>query len=134
MSVYSDPAEAKEIFDSLWQGILAVESSNQQFSGAGVVLGVYYTDPAYFIAIDGTQSPAVLAYDPDTKVDIEVRMSADTAHTFWKGELNFPVAMMKGKAKIKGPSDKAMQLLPALEPGFELYPQILKERGREGTL
>jgi putative sterol carrier protein len=99
-----------------------------------VVLGVYYTDPAYFIAIDGTQSPAVLAYDPDTKVDIEVRMSADTAHTFWKGELNFPVAMMKGKAKIKGPSDKAMQLLPALDPGFELYPQILKECGREGTL
>jgi hypothetical protein len=134
MAVYSDPAEAKEIFDRLWQGILAVESSNQQFSGAGVVLGVYYTDPAYFIAIDGTQSPAVLAYDPDTKVDIEVRMSADTAHTFWKGELNFPVAMMKGKAKIKGPSDKAMQLLPALDPGFELYPQILKECGREGTL
>jgi hypothetical protein len=131
MAVYTDQAEAKDIFDALWQGILAVESSNQQFSSAGTVLGVYYTDPVYFVAIDGTQSPAVLVSDPDTKVEIEVRMSADTAHTFWKGELNFPVAMMKGKAKIKGPSDKAMKLLPALEPGFELYRQILKERGRE---
>ena len=134
MAVYSDPAEAKEIFDALWHGILAVESSNQQFAEAGVVLGVYYTDPTYFIAVDGTQSPAVLRDDADTKVDIEVRMSADTAHTFWKGELNFPVAMMKGKAKIKGPSDKAMKLLPALELGFELYRQIVKERGREDTL
>ncbi|HEV7685615.1 MAG TPA: SCP2 sterol-binding domain-containing protein, partial [Acidimicrobiia bacterium] len=77
------------------------------------------------------KSPTVLEHDPGTKVDIEIRMSSDTAHTFWKGELNFPVAMMKGKAKIKGPSDKAMKLLPALEPGFELYRQILKERGRE---
>jgi putative sterol carrier protein len=134
MAVYTDAEEAKQIFDELWQGILAVESSNQQFAGAGVVLGVYYTDPAYFVAIDGTRSPAVLTDEPDTKVDIEVRMSADTAHTFWKGELNFPVAMMKGKAKIKGPSDKAMTLLPALQPGFELYRQILKEHGREDAL
>jgi len=134
MAVYTDPAQAKEVFDALWQGILAVESSNEQFAAAGVVLGVYYTDPAYFVAIDGTASPAVLVSDPDTKVDLEVRMSADTAHTFWKGELNFPVAMMKGKAKIKGPSDKAMKLLPALEPGFELYGRIVKEHGREDAL
>ncbi len=134
MTVYTDQAEAKKIFDELWQGILAIESSNQQFTGTGVVVGVYYTEPAYFIAIDGTTSPAVLVDDPDTKVDLEVRMSADTAHTFWKGELNFPVAMMKGKAKIKGPSDKAMALLPALQPGFELYIGILKEHGREDTL
>ena len=134
MAVYTAPAEAKTIFDALWRGIVAVDASNQQFSAAGVVLGVYYTDPGYFVAIDGTRSPAELVFDPDTKVDIEVRMSADTAHTFWKGELNFPVAMMKGKAKIKGPSDKAMKLLPALEPGFELYRQIVKEHGREDAL
>ena len=79
MAVYTDPAQAKEVFDALWQGILAVESSNEQFAAAGVVLGVYYTDPAYFVAIDGTASPAVLVSDPDTKVDIEVRMSADTS-------------------------------------------------------
>ena len=98
------------------------------------VLGVMYSDPEYFVAIDGTQTPTVLNHDAGTKVDIEIRMSSDTAHTFWKGDLNFPVAMMKGKVKIKGPSATVMKLLPAVAPGHEIYPSILKERGREDSL
>jgi hypothetical protein len=128
MPVFSSAAEAKEVFDTLFERLLAVADSNKQFSAANAVLGVFYSQPDYFVAIDGTQDPTVLRHDPETKVDIEIRMSADTADTFWKGELNFPVAMMKGKAKVKGPSATVMKLLPAVAPGHGIYPEIWKER------
>jgi putative sterol carrier protein len=131
MGVFSDAAEAKEVFDTLFERVIAIKESNKQFSAANAVLGVFYSDPEYFVAIDGTKAPTVLVHDPETKVDIEIRMSADTAHTFWKGELNFPVAMMKGKVKIKGPSATVTKLLPAVAPGHEVYPQVLKELGMD---
>jgi putative sterol carrier protein len=134
MGVFNDAAEAKEVFDTLFERILEIDDSNKQFSATNAVLGVYYSNPDYFVAIDGTKSPTVLNHDPDAKVDIEIRMSSDTAHTFWKGDLNFPVAMMKGKVKIKGPSATVMKLLPAVAPGHEIYPAIWKERGREDAL
>jgi putative sterol carrier protein len=116
------------VFDSLWEQVLAVPKSNEQFSATGEVIGVYYTDPDYFIAVDGTQSPAVLDREPAGKVGIEVRMSCDTADLFWRGNLNVPVALMKGKVKINGPSAKAMKLLPALAAGFDIYPRIIEQR------
>ena len=134
MGVFKDEAEAKEVFDTLFERILSLEESNRQFSATKAVLGVYYSDPNYSVAIDGTKSPTVLDHDPNAKVDIEIRMSSDTAHTFWKGDLNFPVAMMKGKVKIKGPSATVMKLLPAVAPGHEIYPHLWKERGREDAL
>ena len=134
MGVFKDEAEAKEVFDALFRRILEVDDSNKKFSATNAVLGVYYTGPDYFVAIDGTKSPTVLERDPSTKVDIEIRMSSDTAHTFWKGDLNFPVAMMKGKVKVKGPSATVMKLLPAVAPGHEIYPSVWKERGREDAL
>jgi putative sterol carrier protein len=134
MGVFKDEAEAKEVFDTMFERILELDESNKQFSATNAVLGVIYNGPDYFIAIDGTQSPAVLNDDPNAKVDIEIRMSSDTAHTFWKGDLNFPVAMMKGKVKIKGPSATVMKLLPAVAPGHEIYPALWKERGREDAL
>lgn len=133
-SIFKDSAEAKAIFDELFQQILAIEESNRQFSATNAVLGVFYSDPEYFVAFDGTKTPTVLSWDPGIHSDIEIRMSCDTAHTFWKGDLNFPVAMMKGKVKIKGPSATVMKLLPAVAPGHEIYPKIVKERGREDAL
>jgi putative sterol carrier protein len=136
MAAYKDSAEAKELSDEMFKRILEIDESNKQFSATNAVLGVYYKDPEYFVAIDGTQTPTVLAFDEATapKSDIEIRMSSETANTFWKGELNFPVAMMKGKVKIKGPSATVMKLLPAVAPGHEIYPALWKERGREDAL
>ncbi|HYH50244.1 MAG TPA: SCP2 sterol-binding domain-containing protein [Acidimicrobiia bacterium] len=133
MAVYQQPEEVQAIFGDLFERILALPESNRLFSEAGAVLGVYYTDPECTVIIDGTKTPAELSLE-DRPVDIELRMSADTGHTFWKGELNFPVAMMKGKAKVKGPSDVVMKLLPAVLPGQGLYPDVLKAHGREDLL
>ena len=133
MGVYSNAEEARSIFDDLFERIVGLEESNRMFSAANAVLGVFYTDPDYFIAIDGTQTPAVL-HKESRPVDIEIRMSADTGHKFWKNELNFPVAMMKGKAKVKGPSDVVMKLLPAVLPGQGLYPAVLKDHNREDLI
>jgi putative sterol carrier protein len=130
MGVYGNVDEAKAVFDDLFGRILGLEESNRLFSDANAVLGIFYTDPEYFVAIDGTKTPAELVKEP-RPVDIEIRMSADTGHKFWKNELNFPVAMMKGKVKVKGPSDVVMKLLPAVLPGQGLYAAVLKDHGRE---
>ena len=146
MAVYQNADEAKQIFDDLFERIIALEESNQLFSAANAVLGVVYNNPDYFIAgkphLDGVN--LIIQADPaaaiavlhreSRPVDIEIRMSADTGHTFWKNELNFPVAMMKGKVKIKGPSDVVMKLLPAVLPGQGLYPAVLKDHNRQDLI
>lgn len=131
MGVFKSEAEAKAAFDKLFEAILELEEPNKRASDANVVLALRYSDPSYFGAIDGTKSPAVLSHDPDIKADIEISMSSDTAHTFWKGELNFPVALMKGKVKIKGSAATVMRLLPTVTPGYQIYPRLIQELGIE---
>jgi putative sterol carrier protein len=131
MPVFNTVEDAKQAFDQLFERILEIEDSNRRASAANVAVAVVYSDPDYFAIIDGRQSPTVLTHDRDVKFDIEIKMSSDTAHAFWKGDLSLPVAMMKGRVKIKGPAATVMKLLPVVAPGHQIYPQIVKELGIE---
>ena len=58
-------------------------------------------------------------------------MKADVAHEFWMGKVNVPMAIMSGKIVSKGPTPKALALLPAIKPAYAMYPQVLQEVGKQ---
>ena len=68
--------------------------------------------------------------DPAPKGEIVMTMEADTAHKFWLGNLNVPLALAKRKVKVDGNLTKMMGLLPAIGPAYARYAEYLKANGR----
>lgn len=71
---------------------------------------------------------------PGWQPDIELRAKADIAHLFWQGKINLMTALARGQIIAKGPLSKIIKLLPTIEPMYQMYPQILREIGREDLI
>jgi hypothetical protein len=56
-------------------------------------------------------------------------MKADTAHAFWHGKVNLISALARKEIVAQGPIPKILKLLPAVEPLYQVYPVLLKEKG-----
>jgi hypothetical protein len=65
----------------------------------------------------------------DLKGDIVMRMKADVAHAFWHGKVNLMAALSKKQIVAQGSIPKILKLLPAVQPLYQLYPKLLKEKG-----
>ena len=65
----------------------------------------------------------------DLKPDVVMTMKADVAHAFWHGKVNLMAALSKKDIVAKGPIPKILKLLPAINPLYKIYPQLLKEKG-----
>lgn len=50
----------------------------------------------------------------DASSDLTFAMSGETAHAFWRGELNPVAAITAGKLKLSGPLLRALALAPGL--------------------
>ncbi len=105
---------------------------------SGVVLQFRYTDPEAVTTINAKAKPTqpgafvdVINGPTNLKPDIEMIMPADLAHQFWQGKLNLVEALMKKKIILKGSQMKVLGLLPAVEPLYKKYPELLKEKGLE---
>jgi hypothetical protein len=62
--------------------------------------------------------------------EIVLSMRSDTAHRFWLGEVNVPLALAHGEMRATGPTAKFLRLVPLLKPVFPRYRQLLIDRGR----
>jgi hypothetical protein len=56
-------------------------------------------------------------------------MKADTAHKFWRGDVNLVTALARREITAKGPIPKILKLLPIIKPAYALYPQYLEKIG-----
>jgi hypothetical protein len=65
------------------------------------------------------------------KPDVRFEMKADVAHRFWLGKVNLPVALARQQIVARGPVQKALKLLPVIQPLYAKYQAYLTERGRE---
>jgi hypothetical protein len=48
---------------------------------------------------------------------------------FWQGKVNLVQALAQKKIILKGNQLKVLGLLPAVEPLYKKYPELLKEKG-----
>jgi hypothetical protein len=56
-------------------------------------------------------------------------MKADVAHAFWHGKVNLISALSKKDIIATGPIPKILKLLPAVQPLYKVYPDLLREKG-----
>lgn len=136
MTAFKDQSELENILTELWTRIFATPAIVKAVSGAPLIAKFRYTDYPTALYIDTKSETPGFYWNPDPPVepDVEMILSSDTAHKFWMETLNVPLAIAGRKIIPKGSVQKALKLIPALKPAFALYPEVLKDAGREGLL
>jgi putative sterol carrier protein len=136
MAVFSSSDELMSILTKLWDKIKAHPDMSNQITETKLIVQFKYRDPDGLLTIDCSDGKdlKVMTGPTNLKPVIEMSMKADVAHEFWMGRVNVPVAVMTGKIASKGPTPKALALLPAIKPAYKMYPEVLKEEGKEHLL
>jgi hypothetical protein len=103
---------------------------------SGLIIQFRYTDPEAMTTINARDKPSspnefveVIHGTCDLKPDITMSMKADVAHAFWHGKVNLVSALSKKQIIADGPIPKILKLLPAVQPLYKVYPELLKEQG-----
>ena len=132
MSVFKDETEVYTYIGGIFEEALADPDVGQKFAASGVILRVKYSDPDSILTVDMPAKKVHYGEDARNgpKPVIEMSMKADTAHSFWLGNVNITAAMAKGQVKAKGPIPKILKLVPLTKILFPRYRDSLLKSGR----
>jgi hypothetical protein len=133
MAYFASTEELNKVMELLWNRIKADPDMSKKLIDAKLIVQFKYRDPDGVLTIDTSdgKSMNIIIGKTDIKPIIEMSMKADIAHEFWQGKTNVPLAIMSGKIVSKGPTPKALALLPVIKPAYALYPQVLQEAGKK---
>lgn len=136
MSVFADSEELLQIMTKLWQQIKADKLMSEQLVTSKLIVQFRYFEPNAVLTIDCSDGKElkIITGETDIKPTIEMSMKANLAHEFWLGKVNLPLAILTGKITSKGPTPKALALLPVIRPSYNLYPKILIDAGKESSI
>lgn len=136
MSVFKD---SQQFYDTVGELMVRAKSDpviGPKIAKSGVIIQFKYTDPDAVTTVDAKNKPSepgvfvtVINGPTNLKPDIEMTMAADVAHQFWQGKVNLVEALARKKILLKGNQLKVLGLLPAVEPLYKRYPELLKEKG-----
>jgi len=136
MTPYKDKEEFVKILSTLWERIFNTPEIMQGLGGEKIIVKFRFTDFDTSLYIDNSGDKPAYYWDAegDAPFDVEMIQNSETSHKFWMEDLNVPLAIATRKVVAKGSVQKALKLLPALKPDFRLYPQVLREMGRDDLL
>jgi len=135
MSFYASSEELDKVMETLWGKIRDDEGMSQKLLASKLVIRFNYREPKGHLIVDCSdgQNFKFTTGENHTKPIVEMSMKADVAHEFWLGKVNVPVAIMSGKIVSKGPTPRALALLPIVKPAYAIYPSVyesVKECGK----
>jgi len=103
---------------------------------SGIIIQFRYKNPDAVTTVNAHDKPKqpgayvdIIHGSCDLKPDVVMSMEADTAHAFWHGKVNLVSALAKKEIIASGPIPKILKLLPAVQPLYKVYPELLRERG-----
>jgi hypothetical protein len=136
MAVFANSEELYAIMIPLWEAIKADKKMSEQLIRTKMIVQFCYRDPDAVITIDCSKDDhlEIIRGQGPEKPTIEMSMKADVAHEFWMGRVTVPVAILTGKIVSKGPTPKALSLLPVIRPAFSIYPRILEQAGKQALI
>lgn len=138
MAVFQNSKEFYSTVGELMQRAKMDPVVGPKIAKSGVVIQFKYTDPDAVTTVNAKAKPTqpgayvdVINGPTDLKPDIEMTMAADVAHQFWQGKVNLVEALAKKRIILKGNQLKVLGLLPAVQPLYQKYPELLREKGLE---
>jgi hypothetical protein len=136
MSVFTSTEELQTVMAELWQEIKKTPDICEKLIASNLIVQFRYREPEGLITVncgDGRDMNIHIG-STEVKPHIEMSMKADIAHNFWLGKVNLPAALMMGKIVSRGPTPKALALLPVLKPAYDIYSRVLEIRGKSPQL
>jgi hypothetical protein len=139
MAVFKDYDELHTYMGRLYDQAKSDSRIAPKIKDSNLVVQFRYAEPAATVTINAAAPPTqpgayfdvLWGDDTGLKPDVEMTMKADVAHQFWHGKVNLMAALARRQIVAKGPIPKILKLLPAVEPMYEMYPNILHELGRD---
>lgn len=133
MAYFANTDELNKVMDLLWHKIKAHPEMSKHLIDTKLIVQFKYRDPEGLLTIDASDGKEmkIIVGPTNIKPIIEMSMKADIAHEFWLGKINVPLAIMSGKIVSKGPTPKALALLPVIKPAYAIYPEALQEAGKK---
>jgi hypothetical protein len=134
MPYFNDSAEVYATIGALMDNARSDPTVAPKIAKSGAIIQFHYTNPEAITTINAkpTQPGAIIDVmqgPTGLKPDIVMTMSADTANLFWNKKVNLMSALAKGQIKLQGSQIKVLSLLPAIEPLYGKYRQLLKDKG-----
>lgn len=136
MKPFRDKADFVATLSVLWDRIVTTPEIVQRLSTTRLLARFRFPDYQTDLYIDARDGGLRYYWDPQEipRFDVEMILSSEVSHQFWMERLNIPLAIAGRKIIAKGSVQKALRLLPALKPAFALYPQVLRDMGKEALL
>jgi len=135
MPVFESTDQLYGVMSELFDRIKGSPEIAEGLLEGGMVVRFRWREPDGEATIDLRQAPISFTMGPsELDPDVEMIQTADVAHRFWLGRLNVPQAIATRKVVSKGSVPKALRLLPAVRPAFEIYRGVLKDQGLEGLI
>lgn len=136
MGVFRDSAQFYECVGELMDRAKMDPKVGPKIAKSGLIIQFRYSDPDAVTTIDARGKPDqpgaylnVIHGETDLKPDVLMSMKADISHAFWHGKVNLLSALSKKQIVAEGPIPKILKLLPAVQPLYKEYPQLLREKG-----
>ena len=133
MAYFKDEQEVYDVLGRLFLELAADEELAPRFRQADTIVQYRYSDPDSVITVrlEEGQPGDVDFGETEMEPEVTMRMSADTAHRFWLGEVNVTKAIARGEIKPYGPVAKILKLVPLTKPVFPRYRAMLEAAGRD---
>jgi len=131
MPFFGDSGELYSILGGFLRAQTGTEVT-RQIGKTGMCIQFKYHEPEALITLVSTGED-MEEYEGDVshRPDVQFEMKADVAHRFWLGKVNLPVALARQQIVARGPVQKALKLLPIIQPLYGKYQAYLREMGRE---
>lgn len=136
MAVFRDSKQFYECVGALMDRAKKDPNVGPKIAKSGIVIQFRYTDPEAITTINAKSKPTqpgayvdVIHGPCDLKPDVTMSMKADVSHAFWHGKVNLVAALSKKQIVADGPIPKILKLLPAVQPLYQVYPALLREKG-----
>lgn len=131
---FESSEQLKDVFEEFWKRARQNEEVMKKLAKSGIVVRFDIDQPEVHVTID-FKNPGpdgdlgTLAFDSDVEPEIAVWSTSETTNKFWQGKLNTTIAMAKREVKMDGSIPKALGLLSKIKPLFDIFPEVLRDKG-----
>lgn len=129
MAVYSDAEVLYRCIGQLFDWAFGAEDLGNNLRASGVAIRLHLTDPVATISLDFGNGVVEFGDGSSVVPRVDLYMTADTAHEFWRGEVNVPLAVAKGTIRAEGSMATVLMSAPLIAPLSGKYQEILREAG-----
>lgn len=141
MGNFKDVEEMYEIYGALFNLVGRDSGIGPRLANAGLVVQFRLSDPDGIVTLNLRDPPMrggiyvdYILGECAMEPDVVFETSSDFSNRLLQGKVNILRALIKGQIKGKGMAGKALRLIPLIEPVFEIYPRLLREKGWDHLL